>query len=283
VMLHKDDLHVVYTSTDIVQGAGGAQVLAITNTVPPQATSAGGWGRWWWGSSCDIVNGHELKNCARTPDSTVCMGADGRTMYNNQRFEFPQGVARYNLPFPSTAQPYHSDYISWPWWIRSDVGGAVYAYSGSTLTKYAKDMSTVWRVITYSGMGLMLTDDETTVVMSNSSHLWSLSTSTGMQNQLYTYSDFGATSCDTVVSPWTNPTPVPMSDSRSVVLSCADSTGAYFVKVANLQTGRVQDGTISLNVIPAEAIVDSSFNFYAIGTVHDTPTVQRVNMKAMSS
>jgi len=278
VVLHKDDLHVIYTNTAIV-GTGGAQVLAVSKTQPPQVTSAGGDGGWWWGSACDIVNGHEFANCMTTADSTVCMGADGRTMYNNQRFESPQGVARFTLPFPAAPQPYNSDYISWPWWIRSDVGGAVYAYSGDTLTKYAKDMSTVWRVTTYSAMGLMLTDDERAVVMSNSSHLWSLSTKTGVQNQLYTYADFGAASCDTVVSPWQNPTPVPMSDSRRVALSCADSTGAYFVKVANLQTGRVQDGTISLNVVPAQAIVDNSFNFYAIGTVHDTPMVQRVNMK----
>jgi len=283
VVLDAKDLHVIHESTGIVQGGGGAQVLAITKTNPPQATSAGGFGRWWWGSSCDIVNGHELTNCARTSDSTVCMGADGVSMYNNQRFEWPRGVARYRLPFPSQPESYNSAYISWPWWIRSDLSGNVYAYDGYALTKYSQKLQQVWQVNSPNAMGLMLTDDESTVVLSNATNLWSLSTASGSQARAWSYGDFGAVSCGTVVSPWANPTPVPMPDSQRVALACADQSGASFVKVANLQTGAMEHGTVSLGVVPDQTLVDSAYNFYSIGTLNDKPTVQRVNIMQSDS
>lgn len=109
-------LDLLYANGDIAGGGGGAQVIAVTKPgpggQPSQIQVAGGTGGPnWWGAAGDLpadagAKAFPFANVQGNADSTVCMGADGRSMFNNQRFESPGGVVRFTMPFPSSPEAY---------------------------------------------------------------------------------------------------------------------------------------------------------------------------------
>jgi len=287
VLVDPTTLTEIGSTTGLNQGYGGAQVLAVFKTVQgkTQVTSAGGdGGSDWWGAACNFMpsahGANKLASCQSTADSTVCVGANGVTAYNNQRFENPVGAVRFSLPFPASPVALNSNYIQWPWWIRSDVAGNAYVYDGYNLTKFSPRNKVLWESIQEDFMGLMLTDDESTVVLGNITHVLTLSAATGsVSMEIVAYSDLfddSSVGCATVLSPWQNSVPVPLADSRHMIVVCETRGPAYFASTLDLQTGKATK-QISLSVTPAQVIVDNTGNFYSIGqTTTGVPTVQKV-------
>ena len=76
-------------------------------------------------------------NASRNADSTVNMGADGLSMFNNQRFESPAGVTRFTMPFPSSPETYNTGSQQWPWQMRSAFDGRVAALEDGRLSLYS--------------------------------------------------------------------------------------------------------------------------------------------------
>jgi len=281
-------LDIVGTNTAIIGNEYGyVQVMAVSkmlSTGVQQIIAAGGEG-WWWGTAC-TVNGHTITDCKETKDTTVCLGADGMSAYNDQQDENPEGVVRFTLPLPSKAMPFNTGFTQWPWWIRSDVAGNVYTYDGTTLVKYTKMAKMEWQGAYDNLMGLMLTDDESTLIISNNSDILALSTSTGNVSFSLTYSktfnDLTA-SCQSVISPWEQAVPVPLADSTHVIIVCQGKSGAsFFASVINLSTGKASS-KVMLTVPPAQAIVDNNGNLYSFGIVNKMPTVQKVPWQTLSA
>jgi hypothetical protein len=288
-------LDVVGNVTGLVQGYGGAMVIAVFKQVAgrTQITSAGGdGGSDWWGASCDIVDGHILIDCQINTDSTVCPGADGISAYNNQRYENPVGAVRYSLPLPSNPVVFNSNYVSWPWWIRSDLSGNVYVYDGEFLTKYAQSTKQIWQVDNQFGwLGLMLTDDESTVILSNQTHICTVNPATGESMAITSYQEaFGSeyVTCAAVFSPWMNALPVPLADNMHVLVVCSSGT-TDFLSVLDLSAKSEEDGSpmisssqkTTLSFSPTQIIIDNVGNLYAFGHVKKIPTVQKIPYVSM--
>jgi hypothetical protein len=291
----------VYTNAAVVAGDGGAQVLAVTKpgpggAYPAQLQVAGGsGGPDWWGAAVDLPSDAATQsfpwtNAAGNADSTVCMGADGRSMFNNQRFESPAGVTRFVMPFPSSPESYNTGGQQWPWQMRSSFDGRVAALNDNVLTMYAAAAghASVWSVPgLYSGAPATLTwtDDEALVVFANATSLISLDAATGavVASVDLTAPPLNAAGCGAQQSPWSIPTPAPLSDGR-VVLVCSGAGSRLFVAVVNAATGKVTPKTAPLAFPPAQVVVDSSGAVYAVGVVAAKKgqlSVQRVAAPAM--
>jgi len=285
-MFDPTTLETIGTTKGLNRGYGGAMVLALMKPVgsTQQVISAGGdGGSNWWGGSCNVQNGHDLSKCIKTADSTVCIGADGMSAYNNQRYESPNGAVRFTLPFPAKPVPFNTNYVSWPWWIRSDLAGNVYVYDGEFLTKYDMNEKQLWQMTYPYFMGLMITDDESTVILSNDTYIMTLSPQTG--DEIFTLSYVESfkenVECATVISPWQNSIPIPLADSSNMIVICASSETSFFAAVVDLQDQSVS-GKTALTVPPAQVIVDNTGNLYSIGLVKSKPTIQKIEWSALS-
>lgn len=295
----------VYTNAAVVNGDGGAQVLAVTKpgangAYPAQLQVAGGsGGPDWWGASVDLpstaaTQSYPWTKATGNADSTVCMGADGRSMFNNQRFESPQGVTRFVMPFPSSPESYNTGSQEWPWHMRSAFDGRVAALNENVLTLYAGDTghAALWSVPgLYSGAPATLTwsDDEALVIFSNATALVSLDAASGavVASVDLTAPPLNAAGCGAQQSPWSIPTPAPLGDGR-VVLVCSGPGGSGasrpFVAVVNAATGKVAPKTVPLAFPPAQVVVDAGGAVYAVGVVTAKKgqlSVQRVAAPAM--
>jgi len=289
-MYDQNTLDEIGLSTSIVgNDYGYVQVMGVAKPVNgnQQILAAGGDG-WWWGSACTVTNGHELSNCVATKDTTVCLGADGVTAYNDQQNEEPEGVARFTLPMPARADSFHTNYVQWPWWIRTDLSGNVYVYDGNLLTKYNKTAGQLWQFEFANIMGLMITDDESTVIISNNTDIITLDSMTGMNQFQLGYSKTFAdrtVQCQSVISPWEQAVPVPLSDSTNIVIVCqtlVSKQSSYFASVINLAT-KTASAKVAIAVPPAQVIVDNNGNLYAFGIVNKVPNVQKIPWSTLSS
>ena len=150
-----ESLALLYRDEAIAAGGGGAQVLAVTRGTPSQAAqlqAAGGTGGPdWWGRAADLpldasARSTPFGTAVGNADSTVCMGADGLSMFNNQRFESPAGVTRFTMPFPSAPETYNTGSQQWPWQMRSAFDGRVAALESGRLSLFsgAKGHARVW-------------------------------------------------------------------------------------------------------------------------------------------
>jgi len=281
VVVDGTSLKPVSNVTGLVQGPGGAEVIAIYKSLNGRqqiATAGGDGGSDWWGAACDIV-GNKLTKCAITTDSTVCVGADGVTAYNNQRFENPNGAVRYNLPFPSDPLAFNSNYVQWPWWIRSDLSGNAYVYDGEYLTKFNSKTTQQWQDTYWYYMGLMLTDDESTIILTNTTTITTVNPKTGQQIKSMIYSDLFSTNyvqCGTVLTPWQNGMPIPLSDNTNAILICENTEkGSFFSAIYNFKTGTASQKT-TLTVMPSQVVVDNAGNIYSIGVSNKVMTVQKI-------
>jgi len=287
-LIDPQSLDIIGTNTAIVGNEYGyVQVMAVSkmlSTGVQQIIAAGGEG-WWWGTAC-TVKGHTISNCQATKDTTVCLGADGMTAYNDQQDESPTGVVRFNLPLPSKEFAFKTGYTQWPWWIRTDVSGNVYTYDGTDLVMYTKTAQMKWQGAYANLMGVMLTDDESMVIVSNNTDILALSSATGNVTFSLTYSktfkDVTA-QCQSVISPWEQAVPVPLADSKHVIIVCQGKSGAsFFASVIDLSTG-VASSKVMLTTPPAQAIVDNNGNLYSFGIVNKMPTVQKVPWKTLAA
>jgi len=284
----------VYFNTAINLGTSGNQVLALSKTDPPQVQSAGG-NTWpgWWGVSCDLPSAsaggrsYPFSKCIANGDSTVNMGADGVSMYNNQRFESPEGAARYSLPQPSNPTAFNSNYVAWPWWIRSDLSGRVYVYDGQFLTAYNKDTTQRWQMSypTTDMATLTLVDDESAVLFSNESNLFALHPDTGSVMSAFTFAhDLSVESCWMQASPWAPATPVPLGDSATVAVVCTKKSGKVTKTVLatlDIKQKRVSTTEDLADPSPAMVIFDSAGFAYSFGGTK-MPTVQRIQLPTPS-
>jgi len=243
-LIDPSSLEIIGTNTAIIGNEYGyVQVMAVSkmlSTGVQQIIAAGGEG-WWWGTACTI-NGHTITDCKETKDTTVCLGADGMSAYNDQQDESPSGVVRFTLPLPSKLFAFNTGYTQWPWWIRSDVAGNVYTYDGTVLVKYTKTAKMEWQGAYDNLMGVMLTDDEMTVIVSNNTDILALSAATGNVTFSLTYSktfDDVTAQCQSVISPWESAVPVPLADSNHIVIVCQGKSGAsFFASVIDLSSGK---------------------------------------------
>lgn len=287
-----DNVTLQVKATQPAGGDCGMQVAAVSKTNPPQLQSAGGCGGWdWWGSSCDIINGSELTNCKGNSDTTVCMGADGLSMFNNQRFEQPTDVVRYTLPFGpgGGAKTDKTGYLAWPWWIRSDTAGNVVSYDGQNLRAFAKDATALWSLSIGGKMGLMISDDEDTILLSDTNSLVAVTrphrkaASTDIKQVTTTYASMNATSCQALNSPWQNALPVPLPASAYAALVCSkQGRDKAFVKVLNVRTGNAGATFADLTVPPSQVLVDNSAMLYSLAIVEGQPQMQAVDLKNLS-
>lgn len=277
-------LELLYSNGQVAGGGGGAQVLAVTKptaTQPSQLQVAGGTGGpEWWGASADLpLTGASwpFTNVKGNADSTVCMGADGRSMFNNQRFESPGGVTRFTMPFPSAPESYNTGSQQWPWQMRSAYDGRVAALEDGTLTLYAgaAGHAVLWRFAPLVNDGpatLAWSDDESVLVFSNATHLVSLSAATGkpVVTLSFTGKAFGASACAAQQSPWAIPNPVPLPGAHMVVVLCSAATGGgHFARTVDALKGTVSATSAAFEWDVDQALADARGNVYAVGIATD--------------
>jgi hypothetical protein len=92
-------------------------------------------------------------------------------------------------------------FTSFPWYIRSDFAGNVFVNSDGVLQRFNPSRTEVWRSSAMPTLfSLHVSDDESTLVLTNTTHVLTLSSETG--------SLLGAAShpaCLSQVSPWATP------------------------------------------------------------------------------
>ena len=281
-LFDSSSLELLYSNGAIAGGGGGAQVLAVTKptaTQPSQLQVAGGTGGPdWWGAAGDLPLGggsFPVTNIQGNADSTVCMGADGRSMFNNQRFESPGGVTRFVMPFPSAPETYNTGSQQWPWQMRSAFDGRVAALNDGVLTLYgaAAGHKALWSYGPLDNSGpatLVWSDDEKLIIFTNASHLVSVSAASGKPAAvvLFTGKAFGATACAAQQSPWAIPNPVPLPGAGGrlpVVVLCSAPGGGHFVRTVDAQKGKVSATSAAFAWDVNQALVDARGNVYAVG------------------
>ena len=310
-------LEQVYANNQIAAGSGGVQVIAVTkpaSTSPqlPQIQTAGGTGGPnWWGSACFLASAGDgpstpFESCQPNSCSTVNPGADGLSLFNNQRFESPQGVVRFSVPITSSSQPepFNTGYQQWPWLIRSLSGGDVFAVDGSALSRYRGNggHTRIWSVGSLLSSGpttLFVSDDESLVGYANVTHTLVFDAASGSQVASISYqSEFGEASCGAMSSPWVIPRPIPLPGNRVIVVCdkavyAADLiTGKALLKKNSTTNANNNSSSSSsnnknnnniletivlphshtiakktLSVSPDQVVADSDGNVYVMGTI----------------
>lgn len=216
--------------------------------------------------------------------STIIFGADGKTIYNNGFLNEATGIYRFSLPLSGGTRYnlFISGCYTKPWIMAADLAANNYALcqTAEAIRAWDSQGNLLWSKRGSAGW-LILTDDESTLLVGSGSSYMALDPRTGEEFWSTTATTaFGeGTSCGASAQPWAprHPVPLPSSSKKGGYLALLCSNGEqHGIQVLDVTDGTAVKGAqAKLDFAPEMITIDASNYVYAYASVDSKITVQR--------